>query len=193
MLSLPIYLLGSSYYLPTRIKGKQVKRSLRTSYRRVAIIRAITLMDSLTRDDFPPKYELDASKGIFKADGPEDHARLRQAIEAMKALHAGQLTPTMPAPALVIAYPIEDHLIATTPEQKRHSLALILRAARQEMRRPAKVSKMGKALSDEVHQYAYPAHPAQVRQTPRKASGQPMGREHSRIHQAHAQKSDSYR
>jgi len=62
----------------------------------------------------------------------------------------GEAADTMPAPALVIAYPIEDHLIATTPEQKRHSLALILRAARQEMRRPGSVCKMVKALSDEA-------------------------------------------
>lgn len=62
----------------------------------------------------------------------------------------GEPADTTPAPAMVIAYPIEDHLIATTPEQKRHSLALILRAARQEMRRPGSVGKMVKALSDEV-------------------------------------------
>ena len=62
----------------------------------------------------------------------------------------GEAADNTPAPAMVIAYPIEDHLIATTPEQKRHSLALILRAARQEMRRPGSVSKMVKALSDEV-------------------------------------------
>ena len=89
MLNLPIYFLGSSYYLHTRIGGKQVKRSLRTSYQRVAIIRAITLLESLMRKDPPPKYELDASRGIFKADGPEDHARLMQAIEALKTLQSG--------------------------------------------------------------------------------------------------------
>lgn len=53
MLNLPIYKLGSSFYLHTRIDGKQVKRSLRTSYQRVAIIRAITLLDSLMRKDLP--------------------------------------------------------------------------------------------------------------------------------------------
>ena len=78
-LSLPIYLLGSSYYLHTRIGGKQVKRSLRTSYKRVAIIRAITLLDSLMRKDLPQKYELDLSRGILKAADDADHARLMQA------------------------------------------------------------------------------------------------------------------
>jgi site-specific recombinase XerD len=95
MLNLPIYLLGSSYYLHTRIAGKQVKRSLRTSYKREAIIRAITLLAELTMNqkDLPAKYELDFARGILKANGPEDHMRLMQAIEAMKAMHAGQAIP----------------------------------------------------------------------------------------------------
>ena len=95
-LSLPIYLLGSSYYLHTRVGGKQIKRSLRTSYRRVAIIRAITLLDSLMRKDLPQKYELDLSRGILKADGDEDHARLMQALQAMQAMQQAQ--PQAPAP-----------------------------------------------------------------------------------------------
>ncbi len=86
MLNLPIYLLGSSYYLHTRIAGKQVKRSLRTSYKRIAIIRAVSLLNDLTmnKKDLPAKYELDMTRGILKADGDEDHTRLMQAIEAMK-------------------------------------------------------------------------------------------------------------
>ena len=104
MLGLPVYFLGSSYYLHTRINGKQVKRSLRTSYQRVAIIRAITLLDSLMRKDLPPKYELDASRGIFKADGPEDHARLMQALEALKTLQSGlPLAVPVVGPAAVVA------------------------------------------------------------------------------------------
>jgi hypothetical protein len=90
-LSLPIYLLGSSYYLHTRIGGQQVKRSLRTSYKREAIMRAIALLNTL-RMSTPQKYELDLSRGILKSDGPEDHTRLLQAMEAMKAIHAGQGT-----------------------------------------------------------------------------------------------------
>ena len=109
MLNLPIYLLGSSYYLHTRIGGRQVKRSLRTSYKRVAIIRAITLIDSLMRKELPPKYELDVSKGIFKADGPDDHARLMQAIEALKTMQSGLplATPAV-APAAAPAQPADD-------------------------------------------------------------------------------------
>jgi len=95
MLNLPIYLLGSSYYLHTRIGGQQIKKSLRTSYKREAIMRAISLISSMTKN-LPQKYELDLSSGILKADGPEDHTRLLAAMEAMKALHSGQAT--MPAP-----------------------------------------------------------------------------------------------
>ena len=53
------------------------------------------------RKTLPSKYELDASRGIFKAEGPEDHARLMQAIEAMKTMQSGLplAVPTV-APAL---------------------------------------------------------------------------------------------
>ena len=111
MLNLPIYFLGSSYYLHTRIGGRQVKRSLRTSYQRIAIIRAITLLDSLMSKDLPQKYELDASRGIFKAEGPEDHARLMQAIEALKTMQSGLplAVPTVAlAPAVGPAQAPED-------------------------------------------------------------------------------------
>lgn len=99
MLGLPIYLLGSTYYLHTRIGGKQVKKSLRTSYQRVAILRAVTLLNSLrmnkkpTLGDFshllsddqaPSRYEIDISRGILKADDPEDHQRLMEALQAMQ-------------------------------------------------------------------------------------------------------------
>ena len=109
MLNLPIYLLGSSYYLHTRINGQQVKRSLRTSYKRVAIIRAIALLNTMHKKPDLSElstYEMDVSKGIFKADGDEDHKRMMEAIQALKALHAGQPAPTL-APATV-APPADD-------------------------------------------------------------------------------------
>ena len=109
-LPLPIYLLGSSYYLHTRIGGKQVKRSLRTSYQRVAIIRAIALLNGLTMHKKPDlsnlsTYELDLSRGILKADGDEDHARLMQALQAMQAVQQAQ--PQAPAPIAAQA-PADD-------------------------------------------------------------------------------------
>lgn len=116
MLGLPIYLLGSSYYLHTRINGKQVKKSLRTSYKRVAIIRAVTFLNSLTMNKKPTvgdfahvlnrssnvdKYELDLSRNIFKADGPEDHARLMEALGAVQMLQQAQ------AAALQVQEPVQ--------------------------------------------------------------------------------------
>lgn len=103
-LPLPIYLLGSSYYLHTRINGKQVKRSLRTSYQRVAIIRAIALLNGLTMHKKPDlsnlsTYELDLSRGILKAEGNEDHQRMMQALQAMQQLQQAQ----PPAPAAIFA------------------------------------------------------------------------------------------
>lgn len=62
----------------------------------------------------------------------------------------GEAADSAPKPALVVDYAIEDHLVATTPDSPRHSLALILRAARQEIRRPGSVGRMVRALSDEV-------------------------------------------
>lgn len=106
-LSLPIYLLGSSYYLHTRIGGQQVKRSLRTGFKREAIIRAIALLNTLSMST-PSKYELDLSKGILKSDGPEDHSRLLAAIEAMKALHSSQATAPAPTAPNTITAPLDD-------------------------------------------------------------------------------------
>lgn len=124
MLSLPIYLLGSSYYLHTRINGKQVKKSLRTSYKRVAIIRAVTLINSLTMNKKPTvgdfahvlnrssdvdKYEVDLSLGILKADDPDDHARLMEALGAMQMLQQAQASaPKVQAPVQAPAVPQND-------------------------------------------------------------------------------------
>ena len=111
MLNLPIYLLGSSFYLHTRIGGKQVKRSLRTSYKREAIIRAIALLNGLSMST-PQKYELDVARGVLKADGAEDHSRLMQAIEAMKALHSGQATMPASTAASTVTAPLKDDATA---------------------------------------------------------------------------------
>ncbi len=110
MLALPIYLLGSTYYLHTRIGGKQVKKSLGTPYKRVAIIRAVALLNSfaMPNKDLLAKYELDASRGIFKADGPEDHARLLEAIEALKTMQSGLPLAVAPAPVAAPAQPPAD-------------------------------------------------------------------------------------
>jgi len=38
-------------------------------------------------DSIANKFELDLSKGVMKSDGPEDHARMMEAIKAYKDLH----------------------------------------------------------------------------------------------------------
>lgn len=85
MLSLPIYLRGSSYYLHTRIAKKQFKRSLCTNDKKLAIIRATRILELLVSDfgfdlDKVKKYELDMSRGIMRADGEEDHQRMMDAV-----------------------------------------------------------------------------------------------------------------
>ena len=69
MLNLRSCFPSFSYYRRTRIGGKRVKRSLRTSYQRAVIVRAIPTLDSLMHKDLPSKYELDASRGILRPKG----------------------------------------------------------------------------------------------------------------------------
>ncbi|MBN9367531.1 MAG: hypothetical protein J0H59_10905 [Comamonadaceae bacterium] len=107
MLGLPLYLRGTTYYLHTRIAGKQVKRSLDTGHRRVAILRAIALLNDLhmsQRSTPPSKYEIDIARGIFKASGAEDH---KQMLEALAALTNAKVPIAQTAPAPVAA-PLEE-------------------------------------------------------------------------------------
>jgi site-specific recombinase XerD len=108
MLGLPLYLRGTTYYLHTRIAGKQVKRSLDTGHRRVAILRAIALLNDLhmsQRSTPPSKYEIDIGRGIFKANGAEDH---KQMLEALAALTNAKVPIAQTAPAPIAAPPQED-------------------------------------------------------------------------------------
>ena len=97
MLSLPIYLRGSSFYLHTRIGTKQFKRSLCTNDEKLAIIRATRIYEiimakqlegdllSLNLDpDRIKRFEIDLSKGVLRADGPEDHQRMMEALAVLK-------------------------------------------------------------------------------------------------------------
>ena len=87
MLSLPIYLRKNSYYLHTRICGKQFKRSLNTSNKAEAIIRAsdymrvVGMADKLNDLGIDVRtYEIDLAKGIAKAENAEDHQRMMEAL-----------------------------------------------------------------------------------------------------------------
>lgn len=132
LLSLPVYLRGNVWTLHTRIDGKQVKRSLGTSNARLATIRAVHMLESLAMP-LPPslddalkaaqrgkKYEIDLSRGIVKADGPDDHKRLMQALRALPVPTAIAPQPQTPKSTLTLTALLEkffsfrDHLTQAT-------------------------------------------------------------------------------
>lgn len=99
-LSLPIYFLGRTFVLHTRINGRQFKRSLKTADPRVAKLRAIQLLGAAHMSVFPRfskpshslsdqewrRFELDVKNGVFKTDGSDkDYERMMQAYERWKA------------------------------------------------------------------------------------------------------------
>ena len=92
MLSLPIYLRGSSYYLHTRINKKQIKKSLHTNNKSLAISRACKILDDMSTIK---RFEINLRDGILKADGPEDHERLMEALDKLERLKGS--TPSFEA------------------------------------------------------------------------------------------------
>ena len=98
--NLPIYILGRTYVLHTRIGGRQFKRSLKTADPRVAKLRAIQLLGAAYMSVFPRftkpssaipdqewrRFEMDARDGVFKTDGSDkDYDRMMEAYERWKA------------------------------------------------------------------------------------------------------------
>jgi integrase len=108
MLSLPIYLRASNFYLHTRINGHQVKRSLHTSDKVVAIIRASELLRSLHMiDDRKIRtYNLNIHQGTAQADGPEDHERLMQALNLMKEVQLAMNGAQPTQPQQIVSQPV---------------------------------------------------------------------------------------
>ena len=101
MLSLPVYLRGSTYYFHNRIGGKQFKKTLNTSDPLVARLRAVELLRLIEVNkpklsDFNfnssplSRYELDLTRGIAKANDAEDHQRLMAALSLLKQPGTGQ-------------------------------------------------------------------------------------------------------
>ncbi len=95
VLSLPIYRRGHTFYLHTRIGGRQIKKSLDTSKRKVAIMRAVNLLGQLMAKQAPfdinsidlgdtKSFEVDISRGVFKSDGPEDHQRMLDTLAIIR-------------------------------------------------------------------------------------------------------------
>ncbi|MGJ7914795.1 tyrosine-type recombinase/integrase [Massilia sp. LXY-6] len=95
MLNLPIYLRGSSYYIHTRVAGRQFKRSLQTNDKITAIFRAVKIMELILSKTVKPEdfdlsatknYEIDLSRGVFRADGPEDHQMMMDALNSIQSI-----------------------------------------------------------------------------------------------------------
>ena len=99
-LSLPIYFLGHTFVLHTRVNGRQFKRSLKTADPRVAKLRAIQILGAAHMSVFPRftkpsstisdqewrRFELDAKNGVFKSDGSDkDYERMMEAYERWKS------------------------------------------------------------------------------------------------------------
>lgn len=87
MLTLPIYLRGSTYYLHTRIGSHQFKRSLNTGDKKIAIVRALHLIEALQMPFDLSKirtYKIDVKNGVFEAEGDSDHKRM---LEALSIIH----------------------------------------------------------------------------------------------------------
>lgn len=98
------------YYLHTRVGQKQFKRSLGTRDPVLAKLRALDFLRAIEMtkpklSDFNfnlgtvKRFELDLSRGIAKADGPEDFARMMQALEKLSALTPPP-TPSLGAQAI---------------------------------------------------------------------------------------------
>ena len=66
------------YYFRCHENGVDLKKSLRTKDWHTAKLLAMQI--HISRDMSIKKYEIDLSRGLFKADGPEDHSRLMDAL-----------------------------------------------------------------------------------------------------------------
>ena len=95
-------------------KRREASHSLRTKSPEIARVLALQFNEAYERkrsqrrmtskkpdhlpnfEDFAAKFELDLSRGVMKSDGPEDFARMMQALEAYKAAY-GVMPPLQEA------------------------------------------------------------------------------------------------
>lgn len=88
-MKLPIYARPETgiYCLHLSIAGNQVKRTLRTRDKSLAILRALEHYKALGMATDPHKFEIDLARGIFKTDGtPEDNKAMLVALEVLNRL-----------------------------------------------------------------------------------------------------------
>ncbi|MEX8519588.1 MAG: phage integrase SAM-like domain-containing protein [Leptothrix sp. (in: b-proteobacteria)] len=111
------------YYLHIRIAGKQIKRSLSTGNKWEAVARAVAVLSALGKmepmkvPDNIKKYEIDLGRGVFKADGQEDHDRMMKALEKLDK--TGLVLPKEPAKAKVKGVKLNE-LVARLLKLKAH-------------------------------------------------------------------------
>lgn len=101
MLKIPVYARNGIYYIHTRINKLQVKKSLNTRDRTVAIIRALELMKAIDMTIDPSKikkYEIDIERGIFKSNGTEDHRNMLEAISKVENIGVFRKKPAPQPP-----------------------------------------------------------------------------------------------
>lgn len=96
MLNLPVYAREGIYYFHTRVGGKQIKRSLATRNKVIAIIKASKIMEALMKIDLSGirTYEIDLKNGLLRSEGADDHERM---LEALGVLTAHQQPVAQPA------------------------------------------------------------------------------------------------
>jgi integrase len=96
VLSLPIYKRSNTFYLHTRIGGKQFKKSLKTSNPEAAKLLALRFLELIYMSkpklsdfnfgDELKKYEIEMGGVRIKANDEADHSRAMQAIAALKEI-----------------------------------------------------------------------------------------------------------
>ena len=98
MLNLPVYARSGIYYFHTRVGGKQIKRSLATRNKTVAISKASKIIEALMKIDLSGirTYEIDLKNGLLKSDGVEDHQRMLEALGVLTASHKQISQPAAP-------------------------------------------------------------------------------------------------
>ncbi len=82
MLKIPVYLRNGVYYFHTRIGSKQFKRSLLTSDKRLATIKALQLLNALHMDEFR-KFKIDIANGVFESSDENDHRRMMETLDTI--------------------------------------------------------------------------------------------------------------
>ncbi|MDY7579095.1 phage integrase SAM-like domain-containing protein [Herbaspirillum sp. RTI4] len=110
-LTLPVYFLGRTYVLHTRIAGRQFKRSLKTANPKVATLRAINLLRAAqmaTKGDRPDlsdfdfdadlrKYKIKVGDIEIEANDEADHRRAMEVIDRIGMIDGG-FPKSRPAP-----------------------------------------------------------------------------------------------